>query len=318
MSEEKMIQIASPEAVRSRVDKLRYRSEDVKGRLAEVLIDLWEPNRILKVIDPSIAITNLQIGFPQFAKVIEAVDNSIFVSSLTKNPFRMGPMLLQGEPGLGKTYFVKQLADALQLPYFEISLATITASFALSGGSVQWAEGTVGELAKIISRSPVANPIVLLDEVDKCVEEGRFNPSKVLYSLLEPHTSRRFRDEALELELDMSHVIWICTANYPERMPPPILSRMNVFKISQPSPEQMKQVVKLMYGQFRAQSGYGEYLAESLEEGVIEELAHLSPRAIRINMEESSLKTVRRGSQSISVDDLSREPKKEPRRVGFI
>lgn len=318
MPNDKTIQIASVEAVRSRVDKLRYRSEEIKGRLAEVLIDLWNPERILKEIDPTVDVASLKYGYPQFAEVINAIDNNIYVSSLIEGPFHMSPILLQGNPGLGKTYFVKQLADVLGLPYFEISLATITASFTLSGGSLQWAEGTVGELAKIIARSTVANPIVLLDEVDKCMNEARYNPSNVLYSLLEPHTAKRFKDEALELELDLSHVIWICTANYPELIPAPILSRMNVFEITLPAPKQMQQVVNHMYGQFRSQSAYGRFLAEALEEDVIEELAHLSPREIRINLEESSLKAVRRGSQSISVNDLSRASRKEVHRVGFI
>lgn len=318
MPHDKIIQIASVEAVRSRIDKLRYRSEEVKGRLAEVLIDLWNPERILKRVDPAVNVSSLKYGYPQFTEVIDAIDNNIYVSSLIEGPFHMGPILLQGNPGLGKTYFVKQLADVLGLPYFEISLATITASFTLSGGSLQWAEGTVGELAKIIARSPVANPIVLLDEVDKCMAEGRYTPSNVLYSLLEPHTGKRFKDEALELELDLSHVIWICTANYPELIPAPILSRMNVFEITLPAPKQMQQVVNHMYSQFRSQSAYGRFLAEALEEDVIEELSHLSPREIRISLEESSVKAVRLGAQSISVNDLSRKSRKEVRRVGFF
>lgn len=318
MPHDKTIQIASIEAVQSRVDKLRYRSDEIKGRLAEVLIDLWNPERILKQVDPTVNVRRLRDGYPQFAEVIDAIDNNIFVSSLIEGPFHMGPILLQGEPGLGKTYFVKQLADVLSLPYFEISLATVTASFTLSGGSLQWSEGNVGELAKIIAKSPVANPIVLLDEVDKCMNEVRYNPSNVLYSLLEPHTAQRFKDEALELEIDLSHVNWICTANYPELITAPILSRMNVFEITLPAPKHMQQVVNHMYGQFRTQIAYGRFLAEALEEDVIECLSYLSPREIRINLEESSLNAVRRGSRYISVNDLARTFRKEAHRVGFI
>lgn len=318
MPNHKTIQIASEEAVRSRVDTLRYRSEEIKGRLAEVLIDLWNPERTLKQVDPTTNVISLKYGYPQFAEVIDAIDNYIYVTSLIDEPFHMGPILLQGDPGLGKTYFVKQLADLLGMPYFEISLATITASFTLSGGSLQWAEGTVGELAKIIARSPVANPIVLLDEVDKCMNDVRYNPSNVLYSLLEPHTAKRFKDEALELELDLSHVIWICTANYPEWIPAPIRSRMRTFEIRLPGPKEMERVVTHMYGQFRSRSTYGELLAETLQNDVIEELSYLSPREIRMNLEASSLKTIRRKSQFISKEDLFHDSTKEVRRVGFI
>ena len=318
MPNHKTIQIASEEAIRSRVHTLRYRSEEVKGRIAEVLIDLWSPERILKQVDPTTDVVGLKYGYPQFSEVIDAIDNTIYVSTLIEGPFHMGPILLQGDPGLGKTYFVKQLADVLGLPYFEISLATVTASFTLSGSSLQWVEGTVGELAKIIARSPVANPIVLLDEIDKCMNEGRYNPSNVLYSVLEPHTAQRFKDEALELELDLSHVIWICTANYPEWIPAPIRSRMKTFEIRLPRPEEMERVVKHMYGQFRSRSTYGALLAETLQKDVIEELSHLAPREIRMNLETSTLKAIKRKSRFISKDDLSRDSKKEVHHVGFI
>jgi ATP-dependent Lon protease len=230
----------------------------------------------------------------------------------------MNPLLLQGDPGLGKTYFVKELANRLGLPYFEISLATTSASFALCGGSLQWSEGTVGEIAKVITNSEVANPVVLLDEVDKCNQNSKFDPANVLYGILEPHTAKRFKDEALELELDLSHVIWVATANYPDWIPQPIRSRMRSFDIKQPSPEAMKCVVQNMYEHFRRFHPCGSYLSSNIDSDIVAQLSYYSPREIRITLNEAAMKALKRGSKELTLADVQTKKSEEIHRVGFI
>ena len=315
---DKKISIASNARIRERVDELKHRSDDVKCRVGMTLKDLWNPERLLKGVGEKVDFEALKKGFPQFREVIDYVNDAVFASNLSQTHYSLPPILLQGDPGLGKTYFGHALATVLELPFHEISMATVTAAFALSGGSLQWSEGTVGKVAHVLAKSPIANPVVLIDEVDKCGGSGHYSVTNVLYSLLEPHTASRFTDEALEIELDASHINWILTANNPDSIPPPILSRMRVFSIEQPGIEEMMHVVDVMYAKFRTEVPYGNLLSPELQMPVQQKLATQSPRTIRLNLQQAAMKAVRRGKTAIDVDDLTNLSRKENHRVGFI
>lgn len=317
MPYDQVVQIALKARIEDRVASLERRSNDIKSRLAPILKLLWNPERTLAGVAPTLDLTTFRQGFPQFGEVIDHVDNSVFTASLTESYFRFPPILLAGDPGLGKTYFASQLAEFLGLPFFEISMASMSAGFVLSGGSLQWSEGSPGEIAKILARSPVANPIVLVDEIDKASGAHHYNPMNSLYNLLEPHTACRFKDECLDIELDARHIIWICTANDPNHIPLPILSRIRSFDIIQPKADAMVPVVEHMYAWYREKHPCGRLLQPELDTEVLEILAGQSPRSIRLQLEEASMKAVRRGCNVIKVSDLVLETK-EVRHVGFI
>jgi ATP-dependent Lon protease len=230
--------IAQHEQVKNRVSELSKRSDDVKSRLALTLKALWQPERELAILSNTDIFQELKDRFPHFIEVIELLESNAIALSKLELPFEFPPILLQGDPGLGKTYFFSEFARLTGFPFYEISMATITASFALAGNSTQWAEGTVGFIARSLANSNIANPIILIDEIDKCSGSNNYNPVNVLYSLLEPHSAKRFKDEALDIELDTSRVIWIATANYSHTIPEPILSRMRVINIQLPTPLQ--------------------------------------------------------------------------------
>jgi ATP-dependent Lon protease len=259
----------------------------------------------------------LRQGFPQFEEVIDFYENSIITLAKLNLPFEISPVLLQGEPGLGKTYFTSELAKLINLPFFEISLATTTSSFCLGGGGIQWAEGEPGFISKTLAESRVANPVVLIDEIDKSSQDSRFNPMSVFYGLLESHSAKRFRDEALEFNLDASKIIWIATGNYIYNIPAPIQSRMRVFTIKQPDKICMQPVVKSIYSNLINNKAYGKLLDESLGEDVIESLAIRSPRTIKLALEESAFKAIREQRSAIHIVDLPIF-EKEKARVGFI
>ncbi len=130
--------IANPEHVKSRVAELSRRSEDIKSRLAGTLKKLWNPDRNLAPISNLASFLPLRTRFPNFSEAIDLFDGNAIGLSMLGLPLEVTHILLLGEPGLGKTKFVSELAKVLQLPYFELSLATITSSFVLSGGDLQW------------------------------------------------------------------------------------------------------------------------------------------------------------------------------------
>ena len=318
MCNEQTYPIADFNNVKKRVDELKHRSDDVKSRLALPLKRLWNTERILRSVSKDVDLKGLRQNFPQFEEVIDFYENSIISLDRLNLPFEIPPILLQGDPGLGKTYFASELAKCLNLLFFEISLATTSASFALSGGNVQWSEGTTGFIANTLTESTLANPIILIDEIDKSSHDSKYNPMNVLYSLLESHSAKRFRDEALELELDASKIIWIATGNYMYNIPEPIQSRMRTFNIKQPHSDCMPSVIRSIYQHIIQNKAYGKLLDESLNEIVIDHLSMLSPRTIKLAIEESAFRAIRNQRGTIYASDLPKFKKEATYHVGFI
>lgn len=312
------INIARKQDVERRIQELSRRSSDIKSRLAPALKSLWNPERSLACIENLDCFTDLKHRFPNFKEVITLFEANAKGLAKNKQPLACGPILLAGDPGLGKTYFVSELAQAIGIPFYELSLANLTASFVISGGNLQWGEGTVGFIAKSLATSSVANPILLLDELDKTPSNDRFTPINPFYSLLERHTACRFRDEALEIELDASHIIWFATANYPEDIPPPILSRMKVFTIKNPDQNEMMRVINSIYQNLRSSTSYGNLLDAGLQEEVINCLQSHSPRDVRKMLEDAMLSALMHDRNWLTVADITLVKRQEAYHVGFL
>lgn len=309
--------IAQPEQVRKRVNELSKRSDEIKSRLAPILKKLWHPERQMAVVTQLDFFEDLINRFPNFIEVIEIYETNAIGLARLGLPFESPPILLQGEPGLGKTLFVSELAKLMALPYFEVSMATMTASFALSGGNIQWSEGSVGFIAESLATSQYANPIILIDELDKTGHDNRYNPISPFYTLLETHSAQHFRDEALEFEIDASRVIWMATANYINQVPPPILSRMRIINIERPDEIQMINVVNSIYSSFRKNKTIGQLLDPNLHADAMDLLRFKSPREAKLAIDEGCLKAIRHNRSILLPQDLPTN-KKESYHVGFI
>lgn len=140
MRNDPIYSIADFKSIKKRVNDLKHRSDDIKSRLAIPLKKLWNPERAMRLVSSEIDFNNLSQRFPQFKEVIDFYKSSVIALTTLNLPFEIPPVLLQGDPGLGKTYFTSELAKLLNFPFFEISMATATSSFALSGGNIQWSE----------------------------------------------------------------------------------------------------------------------------------------------------------------------------------
>ncbi len=315
-----VFQIADPAEVVARILELKYRSSELKSRLAPILKKLWNPTRELRAATNLSGFADLRTRFPNFGEAIDIFEANAIGLARVGEPYEAQPVLLVGEPGLGKTLFVSELAKVLGLPNFEISMSTVSASFALSGGSLQWEGGDVGFVAKSLAESDddgnsVGNPIFLIDEIDKCNLGAQYNPISSFYSLLERHTASRFVDEALGIKLNASRVIWIATANSIHNIPDAIMSRLRVIEISRPDAGAMPAVINSVYKSLRRDRAYGKLLQDDLDEDVINALSGKVPREIRQTLEDGILKAIMAGRDYISVNDLPAF--KERRRVGF-
>lgn len=316
------LQIADAVAVRQRVKSLAKRDDDMKARLADCLKMLWNPSRIARDGSDESVFLDLADRFPNFEPVISYWKNAAIASRLTGTIFRPQPVLLDGDPGLGKTYFASEAAKAMQLSFHEITMSTVTGGFLLSGLSTTWSTGAPGEIAKALSMSNVANPIVLIDEIDKVGQSSqKYGPIGPFYPLLEIHSAKRFRDEALEIELDASNIVWVLTCNEISEIPLPILSRVKRFHIERPTEAQMVPIVKSIYRSLSEFDQVCALIESELGEDVIGRLVSLMPREARKVLQEACMNAVVVGRREVLPEDLKIDvvtAVKESRRIGFI
>jgi ATP-dependent Lon protease len=312
--------ITDKEKLERRVQELKRRDEGIKARMATVLKQLWNPERRLAMGADNSVFDDLQIRFPNFSEVIEYWRLQASISKRLGTSFQSSPVLLGGDPGLGKTYFSHESAKAMGLYYAEVNMATVTASFVLSGGSLQWSEGSIGFIAKTIAESPIGNPVMLLDEIDKATGGYKYDALGPFYPLMEKHSAMRFRDEALDLELNAQNVNWVMTANNINNIPAPILSRAKLFHIELPNRVQMPLVIKNIYDEIRNSEAYGHLLDERLPDETIAVFEGLSPREVKRKLTEACSKVFLEECSTVMPDDVQVEQFKNKTdfRMGFI
>ena len=165
-------------------------------------------------------------------------------SEMSLSEFYVKPVLLLGEPGIGKTYLATQIADALGVNMTKISSGGLDGGFQLSGSHSSWNSAQHGAMFDLLARGEYSTPVVVLDEVDK-LSQGMTAPVlPVLLDLLEQRTAREFSDIFMKMNFDCSKCIFILTANYIEDVPPALLSRVNVFEIPKPDREQRFRIIQ--------------------------------------------------------------------------
>ncbi len=176
----------------------------------------------------------LEQELPNFGEVLDDLRKQMALCLETQDPLELAPMLLLGEPGIGKTHFARRLSALLGTGFGFVPMSSLTAGWILSGASSQWKNARTGKVFDTLVHGDYANPVMVVDEIDKASGDTQYDPLGALYSLLEHDTARAFVDEFAEVPLDCSEMIWIATANDAARIPDPILNRMNVYEVPAP------------------------------------------------------------------------------------
>jgi len=126
-----------------------------------------------------------------------------------------------------------------------------------------------------------ANPVIVIDEIDKASGDAQYDPLGSLYGLLEHDTASQFIDEYAEVPIDASQVIWITTANDERSIPEPILNRMNVFDIQAPDAAAARKIAAHLYQSICGEHDWGRRFEPTLNSNVLDMLASLAPREMR-------------------------------------
>ena len=200
--------------------------------------------------------TTMNREFPWFTNVTSHIAKSLQLRQLGYGDFFLSPLLLVGGPGLGKTAYCLRLSELLNLPFRTLALGGKTDNRDLAGTARGWSGGHPSMLIQLINKHKVANPLIMLDELDKSGgsdHNGRITDT--LLMLLESRSAKQVYDDYLCGHCDFSHISWVATANSVQQLPAAILSRFDVITIDKPAKEHYPAIVHRCIGEFMNDNG---------------------------------------------------------------
>ncbi|MBT4027502.1 endopeptidase La [Desulfobacula sp.] len=155
-----------------------------------------------------------------------------FAAGIYKKDIAGSIILFVGPPGVGKTSIGKSIAEAVGRKFYRFSLGGMRDEAEIKGHRRTYVGALPGKLVQALKDTEVANPVIMLDEVDKIGMSYQGDPASALLEVLDPEQNSEFLDHYMDLRIDLSKVLFICTANQLDTIPRPLLDRMDQINLS--------------------------------------------------------------------------------------
>ena len=253
---------------------------------------------------------------PNFTAVLEDIRKHLALCIDSDDSIELPPMLLLGEPGIGKTHFARKIAQLLGTGFGFVPMSSLTAGWVLSGASSQWKNAKPGKVFDTFLNGDYANPVIVVDELDKASLDGQYDPLGALYELLEVETATRFVDEFVELPIDASGAVWLATANDASRIPEPLLNRLSVYEIEAPDAAGAARIAASIYREIRSAHDWGRQFPEAPSAAALAKLASLPPREMRRAIHSAFGNAKLTDRAEVSADDIQ-DTRGRKARIGF-